>query len=470
MRASFAAAAVVTLLATAACVGDRVRGDADAPAGDARDAAAPVGVTQVVGTAGAAGAADSAAIAADSATIAGGASRPSVAPPAGARVVPVATPDAMRGLYLNAWAAGSTKKLAKLIGIADQTEINTFVIDLKEGGEISYRSSIALANEIGAAQPYIREPRVLLQKMRDAGIYPIARIVVFKDEKLATAKPEWAIVKADGSLWKDRDGNIWVDSFNKKVWDYNIAIAKEAVEMGFAEVQWDYVRFPDVPPSLMKTAVWPERKGRSKEDAIREFLLYSREQLAPYKVPVTADVFGLTVSVKNDLGIGQQWEKMLNATDALLPMVYPSHYVRGSYGVAHPNASPYAIVKKAMDFAVKRSAGVANAAEIRPWLQDFTLGAPRYTAAHVRAQIKATHDAGLNDWILWNPGSNYTVAALASKDGTPPDLRLPSENTTAPKAAGPKPATPPVKRDSVRPDSVRPDSVRPPKPDTIGVR
>jgi hypothetical protein len=335
---------------------------------------------------------------------------------------------------------------------------------VKEGGEISYRSNIPLANEIGAAQPYIREPRVLLQKLRDNGIYPIARIVAFKDRKLAAGRPQWAIRKADGSTWKDRDGNIWVDSFNKEVWDYNIAIAREAIEMGFAEVQWDYVRFPDVPPSLMATAVWPQRNGRTKADAIREFLLYSRAQLAPYKVPVTADVFGLTVSVQNDLGIGQQWEKMSNATDVLLPMVYPSHYVRGSYGVAVPNASPYAIVKRAMDYAVKRSKPIGNAAEIRPWLQDFTLGAPKYTAGHVRAQIQATYDAGLTDWVLWNPGSNYTVEALAAKDGTPPDVGLPKESVTAPKAKAPVRPDSAAKRDT----TVRRDStVRPVRPDSL---
>ena len=345
------------------------------------------------------------------------------------RVVPIDAPANVRGLYLNAWAAGSTAKLEKLIGIANRTEINSFVIDVKEGGEISYASRVALAKQIGASKAYIRNPRAMLQKLKDNNIYPIARIVVFKDRNLATAKPDWAIRKADGSIWKDRDGNIWVDSYNKAVWDYNIAIAKEALDLGFAEVQWDYVRFPDVPASMIKTAVFPAKKGRTFQDAIREFLLYSREQLASYKVPITADVFGLTVSVRNDLGIGQKWEKMSDAAEVLLPMVYPSHFARGSYGIPHPNAAPYATVKTAMTYAVKRSKPIENAARIRPWLQDFTLGQPKYTAPYVRAQIQAAYDAGVNEWVLWNPGSNYTVAALASKDGTPPDITLPKEVT-----------------------------------------
>lgn len=384
---------------------------------------------------------------------------------AAARVIPVSTPDHLRGLYLNAWAAGSTKKLAKLIDLANRTEVNAFVIDVKEGGEISWKSKIPLAKQIGSDKAYISNPRAMLQKLKENNIYPIARIVVFKDKTLSNAKPAWAIRKSDGSTWKDRDGNIWVDPYSRDVWNYNIAIAKEAIEMGFAEVQWDYVRFPDVPQSMMATAVFPAKKGRTTmQDNIRGFMLYSREQLAPYKVPVTADVFGLTVSVRNDLGIGQQWEKMSDAVEVLLPMVYPSHFARGSYGIPAPNAAPYATVKKAMDYAVKRNKPITNAAEIRPWLQDFTLGLPKYSAGYVRAQIQATYDAGLTDWVLWNPGSNYTAAALAAKDGTPPKIDLPKENLVMPKPApkaapkaAPKPSSQPLGV-PVKPDTLKRDT------------
>ncbi|MEX0907102.1 MAG: putative glycoside hydrolase, partial [Gemmatimonadota bacterium] len=247
-------------------------------------------------------------------------------------------PDAVRGLYLNAWAAGSTAKLAKLIDIANRTEINSFVIDVKEGGEVSYRSRVPLAGAIGADRAYIGDVRGMLRKLREAGIYPIARIVVFRDAVLADAYSELSVQHVNGGEWQDRDGHRWVDSFNRKVWDYNIALAREALELGFAEVQWDYVRFPDVPQALMRTAAWPAQEGRTKADGIRAFLLYSRQQLAKYDAPVTADVFGLTTSAGTDMGIGQYWEKMADATDVLLPMVYPSHYAKGSYGIAHPNA------------------------------------------------------------------------------------------------------------------------------------
>jgi hypothetical protein len=333
---------------------------------------------------------------------------------------PMAKPRAVRGIYLNAWSAGSARKLTRLIELARATEVNAFVIDVKEVGELSYPSAVPLARQIGANRRYIADIQGVLARLRAEGIYPIARIVAFRDPILAEARPDLAIVREDGSLWQDRDGFRWVDSFNREVWDYNIAIAREAIELGFAEVQWDYVRFPDVPQALMRTAIWPAQAGRTKQDGIREFLRYSREQLADLNVPVTADVFGLTVSVRNDMGIGQLWEKMVDATDVLLPMVYPSHFARGSYGIPQPNANPYEIVRRAMEYAVRRTPQEPGMATVRPWLQDFTLGQPRYGAEEVRAQIEAVYDAGLTEWILWNPSSNYTAAALGSPDGTPP--------------------------------------------------
>jgi len=341
-----------------------------------------------------------------------------------ARLEPVARPDVVRGLYLNAWAAGSKRKLAKLLDIADRTEINTFVIDVKEGGRVSYDSDVPLVNEIGSDARYIPDIRYVLEQMRAHGVYPIARIVVFKDAVLASAKPEWAVQRADGTVWRDHHGDTWVDSFNQAVWDYNIAIAREAIELGFAEVQWDYVRFPDVPRSYRATAVWPAAAGRTQDDGIREFLLYAREQLADLGVPVTADVFGQTVSIADDMGIGQKWEKVVDAVDVVLPMVYPSHFGPGVYGLGRPNANPYETVYRALRYAVERSAAVPGAALIRPWLQDFTLGPPRYGPYHVRAQIQAVYDAGLTEWILWNPGSNYTAEALGNPAGDPPEFWL----------------------------------------------
>jgi hypothetical protein len=346
----------------------------------------------------------------------------------------MAKPAVVKGLYLNAYAAGSQRKLDRLIGIARDTEINAFVIDVKEGGEISYRSRVPLARAIGADRQYIADVRGMLKKLHENNIYPIARIVVFKDGLLSKARPDWGVQHVNGGDWLDNDGYRWVDSYNSDVWDYNIAIAREALELGFAEVQWDYVRFPDVPSSLMRLASWPAAEGRSKADGIRDFLAYSKKQLAEYDADITADVFGLTTSAGTDMGIGQLWEKMADVTDALLPMVYPSHYARGSYGIAHPNASPYETVKTALEHAVRRSSRIENPAIVRAWLQDFTLGAPRYDASYVRAQIDAVYAAGLEEWVLWHPGSNYTVEALASADGVVPRLPRPDGSGAEPPA------------------------------------
>ena len=368
----------------------------------------------------------------------------------------VAKPDAVRALYLNAWAAGSPTKFKKLVALADSTEINSFVIDVKEAGEISYPSKVQVAIAAGANREYIKNIRRVLDTMRAHNIYPIARIVVFKDPVLAHAKPELAVKNKDGSVWLDNKGKAWVDTYNKTVWDYNIAIAREAIELGFSEVQWDYIRFTDAPLSYRARAVYPAAAGRTKQDAVREFMLYARDKLKDLNVPVTADVFGLTVSTKGDMGIGQEWEKMVDAVDVILPMVYPSHYIPGNYGLRNPNAAPYRTIYRSMQDAIARSKPVANAATIRPWLQAFTLGPPKYGPAHVRAQIEAVYDVGLTEWVLWSPGSNYDRAALAREGGPDPKFEIPGgkgEVVVAKK---------PVKPDSLAADSVYEGKAPPP--------
>lgn len=376
----------------------------------------------------------------------------------------VPKPAAVRGLYLNAWVAGSANRRAQLIELANRTEINTFVIDIKDAsGYVSYRSVVPEVSRIGADRELrIRDVRGMLSELRAHGIYPIARIVVFKDPILAERRPDLAIHHVEGGVWRDHHGEVWVDPYNRQVWEYNIGLAREALELGFSEVQWDYVRFPDVPRSYMATAVYPARQDETREQAIREFLRYSREQLTPLEAPVTADVFGLTTSAGDDMGIGQRWDLMADATDVLLPMVYPSHYATGSYGIEHPNARPYETVKIALEHAIRRSRNMQGAATIRPWLQDFTLGWPPYGAAEVRAQIRAVYDVGLEEWVLWNPSGRYTAAALADASGEPPDLPLPDHglppgrpapDVAAPDSAGPRLLGRPVgsARDTVPP-------------------
>ncbi len=331
----------------------------------------------------------------------------------------VARPDSVRALYVNGWAAGSRSRMRELIRIADETEINAFIIDIKESDTyLVYDStSIQLATEIGADQrPGSKWLPALVDTLEAHNIYPIARIVVFKDRMLAEQRPGLAIQHTDGSVWLDQKGKPWVNPYSRAVWDYNIAIAREAVEMGFAEVQWDYVRFPDVTKELQRTMAFPGSNGKLREDNIRDFILYSKEQLHEYQVPVSADVFGLVTHLEGDVGIGQQWEKVIQAADVVLPMVYPSHYYAGMYGFAVPNARPYEILRVSMADAVARTGylqdqGTATG-EIMPWLQAMSatwLDDIEYGPEELRLQIQATQDAGLKSWALWNPGSKYEI-------------------------------------------------------------
>ena len=338
-------------------------------------------------------------------------------------------PEHVRGLYVNAWSAGSRRRMAALIDLATRTEVNSFVIDIKDAtGYVSHRTAVPLAREIGATGE-IRIPSMtwLLTQLEEAGIYPIARIVIVKDPLLAAAHPELAVQDTSGGVWEDNNGTVWLNPFNRGVWDYHVDIARELAEMGFPEIQWDYVRFPDAPASALGRADFPGRDGRPRTEAIREFLAYGREELAG--VHVTADVFGVTTTATRDVGIGQVWESFIDVVDVALPMVYPSHYWKGSFGYQRPNSYPYEIVRHALEDAIERSAEMEDAGATRPWLQDFTLGAPRYEAPEVRAQIQATYDVGIEEWILWNPGSRYTEAALEPAEGFPqePMVRIANE-------------------------------------------
>ncbi len=327
----------------------------------------------------------------------------------------VPTPSPLRGLYVNRWAAVG-QKMWDLIDVSKRTEVNALVIDVKDDrGYVLYRSRVPLAREIGAdtvAPMRADRMRAVLDTMRAHGIYPIARIVVVKDPLLARKRPEWSIKRAsDGEPWLDKNRNPWLDPHHRGPWQYAVDLACEAIDLGFSEVQYDYVRFPDE-RRLMAEATFPLARGRDRASVIRDQLRFVSASLRPYGVPVTADVFGLTTSDSTDMGIGQLWEKFVDAVDVVLPMTYPSHYSPGNYGLQRPNAAPYKVIDRALRDAKRRSAGIANAARIIPWYQDFTLGAPRYGAEHVRAQIQAGYDNGVYDWMLWNPGSRYTIGAL----------------------------------------------------------
>jgi len=330
----------------------------------------------------------------------------------------IPTPNPVRGLYVNRWAAIGDR-MWQLIDVAKRTEVNALVIDVKDDrGLVLYHSQVPLAKEIGAdtTRPMsYRRLRAVLDTIRAHNIYPIARIVVAKDPLLAEAKPEWSIKrKRDSMPWLDKNQRPWLDPTHPEIWKYAGDLAAEAVNLGFSEVQFDYVRFPDE-DRLIREAFFPLMQGRVRAQVIHDQLNYLRTLIKPLRVPMTIDVFGLSATDTTDMGIGQKWEQFVDQVDVVLPMDYPSHFAPGTFGLGNPNAHPYSTLDHALRDAKHRSAAIPNAARIVPWYQDFTLGPPRYGAPQVLAQMRAGHDNGIDSWMLWNPGSRYSIDALKAE-------------------------------------------------------
>jgi hypothetical protein len=316
----------------------------------------------------------------------------------------------VKGIYVSSWAAGSSKRMPELLDLCDRTEINAMVIDVKDDtGYVCYNSSVALSKDLGLEENRLKDVPALIQTLRDHNIIPIARLVAFKDPILAEKRPDLAVMDKSGDIWRDYKGFPFTNPYNREVWDYLVDVAEDVADLGFREIQFDYVRFPS--DGKISDAVYPGKSG-THEDAIAAFLNYARERLEKKGVWVSADVFGLTVHVKDDLGIGQKIEKVALNSDIVCPMIYPSHYYSGAYNVKDPNRSPYDIVTYATLDASRRLAGTG--AIYRPWLQDFSLGGVQYGVAEVKAQIKAVEEQGYHEWILWDPSLRYTEGALRS--------------------------------------------------------
>ena len=341
----------------------------------------------------------------------------------------------VRGLYVNRFAAQSQKKMRQLIAVADSTEINALIIDIKDEFGLNYASSDPSVSRNAGHEGVIHNLKALLDTLRAHQILAVARIVVFKDSVTARVNPEWTIRRQDGTLWRDRKGMAWVNPFHTELWDYNIKVAEEAVRLGFGEVQFDYIRFPE-PYKTLPAQVFPAQGTQTKEQALAEFLKLAHARISKLGVRSTADIFGLVTTVPGALEVGQQWEHLAPVTDVLLPMVYPSHYPHGSFDIPRPNAEPYKIVHTAVLRAHERNAKLGLAGErVRPWLQAFTLGAPAYGVEQVKAQKQAVYDAGYEGWVLWNPGSHYD-AVLGALEKTTASRRKPFSPAAPTSAAG----------------------------------
>lgn len=314
----------------------------------------------------------------------------------------------VRALYVNRWAAQSTRKMNALIKLADETEINALVIDMKDEFGLNYHPSNPQWARNAGNSGVVRNLPALLDTLRAHHILAVARLVVFKDSVTARVHPEWTIRQKDGSIWRDKKGLAWVNPYHHELWAYNIGVAEELAKMGFGEIQFDYIRFPE-PYQSLPPQVFPEQNGVAKPDVLANFLKNANERLDKVGARTTADIFGLVTTVGGPLEVGQWWEKLAPHTDVLLPMVYPSHYPRGAFGITSPNAEPYRIIKTAITRAHERDQklGITRAEHVRPYLQAFTLGSPHYGAEQLEAQKRAVYDSGYDGWVLWSPGSKY---------------------------------------------------------------
>jgi hypothetical protein len=377
------------------------------------------------------------------------------------KVAHIATPSAVKAIYMTQCVVGTPSFRDKLVKLIDDTELNAVVIDIKDySGKIGFTTddpmlSASVSDACGA-----RDMKEFVQRLHDKGIYVIGRITVFQDPYYSKMHPELAVKKESNTsvVWKDHKGLSFIDVGARPFWDYIIELGRTAYTMGFDELNFDYVRYPS--DGDMKDIAFTLSEGKPKAVKLEEFFSYLYEAFATGETPqsglrpadrvvpsdidrpvLSVDLFGYTTTNSDDLGIGQVIERALPYFDFVMPMVYPSHYNSGFINIAKPATEPYKVVKYSMDSAVRRARllgaaevttatssqmlflrdesvkghGNISSSQLRPWLQDFDLGAT-YTADMVRAQMQATYDAGLTSWALWDAGNTYTSGALHGED------------------------------------------------------
>lgn len=340
----------------------------------------------------------------------------------------------VKAIYLSGMSAGSEKVLNHYIEMINKTELNAVVIDVKEAGVVNYKSSIPVVEQ---NKLYAKnfDPEKVLKKLHENNIYIIGRIVCFRDNGLATKIPDLAVKRPDGTAWTEGKLGAWTNPYKEETWQYNIDIAKEAVEKGFDEIQFDYVRFPTASKKNVDYGTNPPSKG----DAIAGFLKKATEELhGGMGVPVSADVFGIIAECPNDAkNIGQELEKVGMSVDYISPMVYPSHYSNAAKkgflangkgqsinGIVFtsPDLKPYDVVYNTL-LGIKKVISKVDGykADVRPYLQDFTASyLPKgyyqeYGSEQVKQQIKAVKDAGYEQWILWDGRNKYLEETFAKE-------------------------------------------------------
>lgn len=324
----------------------------------------------------------------------------------------IKTPEPLKAIYMTSWVAGTPSWRADLVGFIEESEANAVVIDVKDyTGMVSFKTDNEAINSYDSVENRIPEIQSFIRELNNKGIYTIARISVFQDPHFVKKRPDLAVKTLSGGIWKDRKGISWIDPSAKEYWDYIVEISKASHAVGFDELNFDYVRFPS--DGDMKNIAYDyfDEVSSSKAEALENFFAYLDHETKSLGIPISADLFGMTASNYDDLGIGQVLERALPYFDYVAPMVYPSHYPPTFIGFAKPAEHPYEVIHYAMTKAVERTLMASSSpSKLRPWIQDFDLGAT-YDAEKIRKQKQAVYDSGLTSWMSWDPSNKYTREA-----------------------------------------------------------
>jgi hypothetical protein len=349
------------------------------------------------------------------------------------KVTHIATPEPLKAIYMTQCVVGTKDFRESLVKIADETEINAIVIDIKDfTGLLAFDTTNpklvgSISNKCGTS-----DMPEFVEYLHSKGIYVIGRVTVFQDPFMVKMRPDLAVQsKSTGGPWKDFKGLSFIDVGAKEHWDYTATIAKESYAIGFDEINFDYIRFPS--DGKMDDVLYLHSKGKPKPEALKEFFAYLHEELKDTGLKTSADLFGMTTTSNDDLNIGQVLENALPYFDYVAPMVYPSHYPKNFNGWSNPDDFVYELVNFAMNGAVKKANALdaliasttatstptsppswykgGSVKKLRTWIQDFDYGG-NYDIPEVRGQIKASYDAGVGSWMIWSPSNKYTVGAL----------------------------------------------------------
>ena len=322
----------------------------------------------------------------------------------------MATPAEVRGVYMTSWVAGTPSIRERLIKFVENSEVNSIVMDVKDySGKIAFETSDPVITKMQSAEKRIPDIRELIDRLHQKNIYTIARVTVFQDPYAAKLRPDLAIKDTRGGLWKDRKGLAYIDPGAEEYWNYIVHISRVSESVGFDEINFDYIRYPS--DGSISTMSSPYLKGREKADVLESFFKYLRQELAEIKIPLSADLFGLTTYNTDDLGIGQVLEKAAPYFDYISPMVYPSHYAAGFNGFKNPAEHPYEVIQVSLERGVERLKAMGeDPKKLRPWIQDFDL-VTDYGVAEIEKQKKAIYDNGLDSWMTWDPANVYTAGA-----------------------------------------------------------